>query len=83
MNIDLNIVSRIDQLKSEIISICQKYIHKEDTYKVRYEFYQEIDELVSNYKTKGFLHPDFQLDQYIKINLNKSGFANCLTQNFV
>ena len=36
MNIDLNIVSRIDQLKSEIISICQKYIHKEDTYKVRY-----------------------------------------------
>ena len=82
MNIELNIVSRIETLRADILSICQKYIHKEDTYSVRYEFYQEITELVANYKAKRFLHPDFQLDQYMKINLSKSRFGNCLTQTF-
>jgi tryptophan synthase alpha subunit len=80
MNIELNIVSRIETLKADILSICEKYINTVCSYKTRYEFYQEIDELVASYKVKGLLHPDFQLDQYMQINLSKSGFDNCLTQ---
>lgn len=82
MNIELNIISRIDLLKAEISSICEKYINNVCTYKTRCEFYQEIDELVASYKQKGLLHPDFQLEHYIKINLSKSGFGNCLTRTF-
>lgn len=80
MNIELNIISRIETLRADILSICEKYIHNVNTYKVRCEFYQEIDNLVASYKAKGFLHPDFQLDHYMKINLSKSGFGHCLTQ---
>lgn len=83
MNIELNIVSRIETLRADILSICEKYINTACTYKTRYEFYHEIDELVASYKAKGFLHPDFQLDYYMKIKLSKSGFGNCLTQTLV
>ena len=83
MNIELNIVSRIETLRADILSICEKYINTACTYKTRCEFYQEIDELVASYKAKGFLYPDFQLDYYMKIKLSKSGFGNCLTQTLV
>lgn len=72
MNIELNIISRIEVLRADILSICEKYIHNANTYKVRYEFYQEIDNLVASYKDKGLLHPDFQLEHYMKIKLSRS-----------